>query len=223
MARQRSEMQQQQDPTTAPSSRNQFSSPEQALSPLSHAEVELLKQIREVSRITPMSTPAAAAPSNLVDEPLSASNNADVVDGKRAPDPAGLDEADAVHHRLRNKNIGSDARDGVTGGHSLRKKDQSKRKSSRHSRPLSPPKSTASSSSRWQCKACTFSNKARAEICEMCCKSKNSPVPPQQEAIHESPSSEVAETRREPNGVECQKCTLVNDWNNNVSLILHFI
>ena len=59
---------------------------------------------------------------------------------------------------------------------------QNKKRSSRHSRHLSPPKVTAvpsaapstssASSARWECHACTYLNKARLDICEMCGKSR---------------------------------------------------
>ena len=95
---------------------------------------------------------------------------------------------------------------GGAGGTS-NKKDPQKRRSMRHSRPLSPPEgggagggdsSTSSyhqsqqqqqehhyhqqqqqhhkvSSNKWQCYACTFSNKQKVDVCEMCGKSRNSP------------------------------------------------
>ena len=70
----------------------------------------------------------------------------------------------------------------------------------RHSRPLSPPEagaaaasmapehqpshdqhrlkvsSSSSSSGKWQCHACTFSNSKKVDVCQVCCKSRNSPA-----------------------------------------------
>jgi len=97
-------------------------------------------------------------------------------------------------------------------------------------RSLSPPKvtaapSTSSSSSssahaRWECHACTYLNKARVDICEMCGKSRNSPLPPP------ATSANGVAGRAASNGfddvldgggggggdvIACQKCTLEND------------
>lgn len=202
--------------------RNMRTSTPEALSPLSHAEVELLRHIKE-ARITPRPNPESAA------------------------EGGGGDEVDAVHHRFkgrerdRGSGVGSGGGDGGAGsssaGGSLRKKsDPNKRKSLRHSRPLSPPQNNNASSSnggggpssRWQCHACTYSNKAKNDICEMCGKSKNSPIPPASSAADvvngggsrsesttgggghdvvdgQSPDSDGR------GGVSCQKCTLVND------------
>ena len=114
---------------------------------------------------------------------------------------------------------------------------QNKKRSSRHSRHLSPPKITtqqqaqsSSSSSRWECHACTYLNKARLDICDMCGKSRNSPLPPppqQQQPATTATTANGISAAAASNGfddvldggggggggdvIACQKCTLEND------------
>ena len=154
----------------------------QALSPLSYEEKELLRQIQDTHI-------------------------------------SGDDEIDGVHRRLR-KSSGSD-------GHHARKHREDKNKSAssgkssdnhkgsrnkslRHSRPLSPPTpQKTKNSNRWHCRACTFSNKIKFDICEMCGKSRDSPDFGGSAAADDE--SDRASSGSKTTTVACKKCTLVND------------
>eukprot|EP00095_Tigriopus_kingsejongensis_P011905 maker-scaffold111_size354240-snap-gene-2.28 protein:Tk11905 transcript:maker-scaffold111_size354240-snap-gene-2.28-mRNA-1 annotation:"protein tamozhennic" len=116
-----------------------------------------------------------------------------------------VDEVDAVHRRFR-RNSGDRQRD------SSRRQSHNpeKRRSSRHSRPLSPPDvndGPQPAKDVWQCYACTYSNPLKVEVCEMCGKSRNSPD--LMSTSHATSPGDSSTDQEET--VACQKCTLLND------------